>query len=209
MSWTGKILQTTNPAKILQVDVANINKVMEIEGSVGEMTFTPLVSGDDGFLDENPFFRTGYDYLILGAFSGACKSFIRFPNITIAQGTSVSAVLDLGVYENNQTGDPVSVTVSMNDVDNAVAPTDATEFNNLVLGSSVSWTNISHWDTKFDRHQLDITSIVQSIINRVGWISGNAMQVVIEDNGSGVYCLRLPFAWDYNSNTHAAKLIIS
>lgn len=79
----------------------------------------------------------------------------------------------------------VNATIYGNDIDDAVAPTNLTEAGNLVnTTASVAWTDIAEWTVGNNYDSVDISTIVQEIVNRSGWASGQAMQFMIFDNAS-------------------------
>ena len=98
-------------------------------------------------------------------------SFARFPNIVVGQGGVVSTALLTLYTATLQNGGPTFY-ISGKDVDNAgtytaiadIVPT--TETNALVTGPTLTVS------TSFT---VDVTNIVQEIVNRAGWVSGNAI----------------------------------
>ena len=182
-------------------------------------TFYPGVSGDDGW------WGTGYELtddnqVALGNYSGSLHFFVRFPSVNIPQGANItSAVLTLQSY-NSESATTVNVRCSFNDVDNAVAPVNKTEAEALVLTTAyVDWSNIGAWSINTDYNSPDLASVLQEVIDRVGWSSGNALQIVVRDNSStgntsrygksrnlsATLCARLIV--DYTSTTEIAASI--
>jgi hypothetical protein len=70
--------------------------------------------------------------------------------------------------------------------------------------ASVAWNNVGAWSTVGARHQTpDLSSIVQEVVGRGGWSSGNAMVFVITGSGRRT-------AESYNgSPAHAPRLHVS
>lgn len=115
---------------------------------------------------------------------------MRFPNIAIPQGTSISsAYIDFVVKEAQSTA--TSVTLRGQAADNATTFT-TTGYNissRPLTTASVSWSNIPAWSVVGEtKTSPDIKTIVQEVLNRPGWASGNAM--VIRVNGSGTRTAR-------------------
>jgi hypothetical protein len=110
---------------------------------------------------------------------------IRFPNITIPQGTTISSAYIDFVVDEVQTGS-TSLTLRGQNADNAAA--FATTGYNIsgrpLTTASVAWNSVPSWSTIGDtKTSPDIRTIVQEIVNRSGWSSGNAL--VVRVNGSG------------------------
>mgnify|MGYP002639601017 CR=1 FL=1 len=108
---------------------------------------------------------------------------IRFVNIT-ETGTVSSAILTL--YRYNQDGVDITLKVYADDVDNAPA------FDNA-SNPQVGWTNttasssftILDADAANTAYNIDVTAIVQEILDRAGWVSGNSIRFsVVFDSGA-------------------------
>ncbi len=113
---------------------------------------------------------------------------IRFQNIGIPQGTTIlSASIQFTTDETNSGS--TSVTVRGEDTDNASGFSGANSniSNRTLTTASVGWNSIPAWNTVgqsgTNQQTPDLTSIVQEIVNRGGWNSGNSMAFVV--NGSG------------------------
>lgn len=113
---------------------------------------------------------------------------MRFQNITIPQGTVIlSASIQFTVDETDSGS--TSVQIWGHDADNS--GTFTTTVNNISnrprTTASVNWSTIPAWNTVgqagTDQETPDLTSIVQEIVNRGGWASGNAMSFVISGSG--------------------------
>jgi hypothetical protein len=110
---------------------------------------------------------------------------IRFQNLAIPQGATIlSAVIEFETDETNSGS--TSVTVRGEDIDDAPTFTSADDniSDRTTTSASVAWNNIPSWSTVSERHQTpDLTSIVQEIVDRAGWSSGNDMVFIITGSG--------------------------
>jgi hypothetical protein len=146
-------------------------------------TFTKRVvdTNDDGCHSQyGGGWGTGDLFFGESGFGGDYTGGLRFTNVTISQGTTItSAKISMksyggtvnlrtkiyGIYEDNtasMSSDPTGRTKTSANTD--------WDLDNPSSGST--------YDTS------DITSIVQEIVNRVGWSSGNAMGFLILDDTS-------------------------
>jgi len=154
-------------------------------------TFYPVVGTDDwrgnyggSSFDNNDAFL----YCGIGWDVG-----FRFVNVAIPQGVTItSAFIRFRAHfakttTNNGTADIWAV-----DADNPSAPTNSAQFNALVpTSASVAWeppttTEGQIYDTD------DITSVIQEIIDREGFSSGNAIILVAQDTLGNVIA---PSTW--------------
>tara|TARA_B110000503_G_scaffold45867_1_gene74956 strand:+ start:12009 stop:16472 length:4464 start_codon:yes stop_codon:yes gene_type:complete len=106
---------------------------------------------------------------------------LRFQNVSIPQGSVIqSAFIQFQVDETNST-DTVNISWGAELTDNAAAYTATT---NNIAGRTFNttqtfWNLVPAWPTVgiagLDQQTPDLASQVQTIVNRTGWISGNAM----------------------------------
>ncbi|MGH7774639.1 MAG: hypothetical protein ACREQA_20640 [Candidatus Binatia bacterium] len=151
--------------------------------------FVEASSGDGEWIEgSNEFFNTsvtnrfGYD----GAGARTSDNFYaRFVNIPIAQGTTISDAYM--TFEPSVTGSSTTVNVRISAIasDNAVSPGNFTEAQgNPRTTAFTDWNNVPTFTANTDINSISFTNVIQEIINRPGWASGNAIVIYIEDNGS-------------------------
>lgn len=154
-------------------------------------------------------FQAGYqssDYRQKGA--GA-----RFTNITIPKGATIDqAHLTLRSRLNKAAG-PCRTRISAENVDNA--PTfidDCWVFDDRYANNTatVDWDSIPAWTTDEEYDSPDIKTVIQAIIDRPGWASGNAIVIFWEDfeyRSNGLERRRAAYSYD-NDPDKAPKLVI-
>lgn len=152
-----------------------------------------VASSSDGWFDAgywNPSgsFFPGGAYFSFGQDNWGIirHAFIRFPAVAIPKGSIInSAHITLYAYMDISVGSNVNAKVYFNNVDNATAPTNTSEANALALTSAVAWHNVESWGEENSAHNTpELKTILQEIVNRSGWSSGNAVMAVIKDDGS-------------------------
>lgn len=120
---------------------------------------------------------------------------LRFTGVTIPQGATIDSAT-LTVYTNaNMAGAGVTdeVRVYGEDVDNAAQLSGAADaLSRLSTNKTTAFVDWYVWETGgplvgIDQPSVspDISTIVQEIVNRVGWVSGNSMQFFVDDLGTG------------------------
>lgn len=137
---------------------------------------------------------------------------LRFTNVTIAQGATInSATFILTAQATyNAGGNTVSYLVSGQANDNAPALATSTNIQTSsrprTTAVSAAWNQTSVVvDTEYS---IDVTSVVQEIINRAGWVSGNAILILVDTNTTTTLGEWQDY-WAYDgSTTKAAKLNI-
>ena len=153
---------------------------------------SPLVSGDDGYwTPSGSLFNNTNAWVYLGYISDGTEDdhseqhtncFFRFPSITIPQGSTIyHAFIRLRVGVQLWDG---SFNVYFNNIDDAVAPTDIASGSALVrtINHATLHTSIqevypySHYTI---RQTGELAAAVQEVIDRPGWVSGNAMIALV------------------------------
>ncbi len=112
------------------------------------------------------------------------NSFFRFPNIALGQGETVIKA-QIKWWNEFQPGVTTkSILISALDADDASAPTTFAQAETPAAGrttASVAWT---HPDSTQWQVSPDISTVIQEILDRATWASGNAIVIYTEDNGS-------------------------
>jgi hypothetical protein len=116
-----------------------------------------------------------------GAGSTEWAGGFRFPNVNIQQGaTIVSAYLRVKAHW-TESGVPCDVKVYGNDVDNAVAPLNKAQADLLTLTTNFDNVTLPIFFAN-TWYIIDCTQAVQEVVNRLGWVPLNALQIIIKDN---------------------------
>ena len=160
--------------------------------ATAQTTITSQVSSDNNDAEEelsNGNMDLGSSDLELTSDGGTNQLVgIRFQNINIPQGTTILSASIQFTTDETDSGS-TSVTIRGHDVDNAgIFTTNNSDISNRTLTTaSVAWNSIPAWNTvgqaAANQQSPDLTSIVQELVSRGGWVSGNSMAFVI--NGSG------------------------
>ena len=119
---------------------------------------------------------------------------LRFGNITIPKGSFITrAYIQFTVDATNKNTDPCEVTIRAENSDNPVTYNTADTFNltkRPKIADSVKW-NVSplvNWTpvgrSNDNQKTADIKLLVQSIVNRDGFVSGNATAFYLSGNGT-------------------------
>lgn len=138
----------------------------------------------------------------------------RFTSVTIAQGSTISAANFILTPQNTWNAAPnvIKYYVSAQANDNAGTLTggtggDLTSTSRPRTTATTAWTQTSI--TVNVEESVSITSVIQEIVNRAGWASGNAIVILVdthEDCTQGEW--QDYFSYD-GSTTKAAKLQIT
>ncbi len=127
----------------------------------------------------------------------------RFQNVTIPQGATITTAYVQFRAESSST-ENTDLTVFGDDTDNSVTFSNSNKLSTRTKTSaSASWQNVANWSGGNTYQTPELNTIVQEIVDRGGWSSGNSLAILIrsdDDNGK-----RLPWARD-GSSSNAAVL---
>jgi hypothetical protein len=141
--------------------------------------FYSAVSGDDYEWYSGQFWGN-LNWVGFGAHDQSYHAGIRFPSVTISSAyTITSAYIVFTGYQNDEGNDP-HIHIYANNVDNAVAPTTVAQAEALALTSSIDY-NPETWNQNVLYYTPDLSSIVSTVKNRGGWLSGNALQIIFRN----------------------------
>ncbi len=149
-------------------------------------------NSDDGFeyAGQTGTYATGGNNMRLGNRSGSGFGDtwvgMRFTTVPIPQGATINSAIFTVVAFNNQTNpNQARLKIYAEAVDNST--TFSTADNNFRNRSSTSaqvdW-DISGWTYPGTHNSVDFSSVIQEIVNRPGWSTNNAINILIKDDGS-------------------------
>lgn len=146
--------------------------------------------GDDGYFTSASGFDASGNAMIAGYISGAYdRIWVTFDGVAIPQGATINtASVTFKVYDIPVVG-TIELYIRGNDIDDAVSPTNITEANALVLTSqNVEWDYVNSEDPFVEKELStpDISTIIQAIVDREGWSSGNAMLIEVRPDTTNI-----------------------
>jgi type IV pilus assembly protein PilY1 len=169
-----------------------------------------IVTGNDDcriYNDTTGFSYTGYT--VFGFSSVSWDNGFRFTNVTIPQGATISSAKMTFKAINTISDTDCNVRIACVDADNYGGFSDTS--GNRPSDVTIT-TDYTDWTVPVQTAQdvydtADFTSAVQEVINRASWSSGNALSIVIKDNGSDAGASRNMFTYE-NTTTECALLTI-
>jgi uncharacterized repeat protein (TIGR01451 family) len=181
------------------VDGGDTQTATAITDSNGEFTFSPNLLGTPQTLIRNiatstddaeqavsgGATNTNSTDLELGDDNGTPQVVgLRFQNIAIPPNAVITDVR-LSFYADGNNSTATSLTISGQAIDDA--PTFSTAnfniSNRTKTSASVSWPSVSSWSDNVTYQSPNLSAIVQELVNRTGWASGNDIAFIIEGTG--------------------------
>ena len=176
-------------------------------------SFSVAVSADDGYGENNTDFNnTATDVMIgsrdYGSGSKAYFPFLRFANVTIPNKAKIISAY-LTVTEMDDSGSGTVLTKIYGEAaDNPAAPTTRADVVGRVRTTAgVDWDITGGtWTDGTVVNSPEINTVIQEIVNRTGWVIGNALQILI-DNDTGVDKRAWFASWDHATYTEPVLTI--
>ena len=131
---------------------------------------------------------------------------IRFQNVTVPQGVQITKAF-IEVVAHNEgaatSSGASTMVIKTETIDHAPAfsstPNDLS--TRSLSGQSVTWDPVPDWDLDKVYRTPDLSAIVQEIIGRPGWFSGNAMAFIF-NQGQGWRC-----AYSFDTDSSKAAIL--
>jgi hypothetical protein len=127
---------------------------------------------------------------------------IRFQNVSVPSGVLItSAYLEFVSEETDSEATDLVIKGEAVDDAPAFSQTDNDITSRATTAQSVEWNAVAEWDSVDEKHNTpDISAVVQEIVGRAGWSSGNAMAFIITGNGRRV-------AYSYDGSSDKAPVL--
>jgi hypothetical protein len=172
-------------------------------------TLQTAASADDGFSCDS-IFDTIDNTMYVGNTDAShiWGLFARFLNVSVPKDATINTAKIQ--YRCSASNSPVTCNtrIYFNATDNATAPTTIGEHTGKAVTSAYADWTIPAWTSGTWYDSPEIKTVIQEIVNRAGWVSGNAMMLLHKDNGSSVGAFRMISSYDRTGNTDGPKLVI-
>ena len=166
-----------------------------------------VAGADDGYSDSAGGFTPALNNNVVGNISAVFDMWLRFLNVTVPVGATItSAYLEVYGFHNVNSIDVVS-NIYANDADDATLPTTrATHEAKARTTAFTAWDNPAAWSGA-TRQSDDLSAVIQEVVDRPGWASGNALMILWDDDGSPAGPDNRLHASSYEHATHPAPLL--
>ncbi len=138
----------------------------------------------------------------------------RFQNVTIPRGSVINSA-DIQVCADSNLTTPTAWTIGAEDVDNAAAWAAGHQPKDAYLSrtsAAVNWSlpPTTVWVAGTFYASPDISTVIQEIVSRAGWASGNALNIMVWFLSLiGTDRTRVIRMWDYAGNLSGMKLDVT
>jgi hypothetical protein len=173
--------------------------VSEQVGASADDAEEPAAGGttDTGSSDLELIHDTGVDQIVG----------LRFQTVAVPQGATISNAFIAFTANGGDSAD-ADLVISGQDTDDAAVFTETSNNigNRTTTTATVAWDNIPAWTTDEngpDTTTPDLSTIIQEIVDRPGWVSGNDIVFIITGSPGDV---RDADSWDTNNGPGAATL---
>ena len=153
-------------------------------------TISYTATTDDCYGTTQPGFDKTGATLYIGNTSASdypAKAWIPF-TVTVNNATQITSATLKMRAESNRTGS-VIVIVGCEDADNPSVPANWGGLDGRTMTTAHTDHTPAAW-TSGTEYTVDVTTAVQEVLDRVGWVSGQTLAILIIDNGSTANLVR-------------------
>jgi len=110
---------------------------------------------------------------------------IRFSAVPIPQGATIDAAYLIVTSAGTYAQDTVNSIIQGGDADSAAAFATVADYQARTRTSAYEpWLGIDHWTAGVEYQSEDISAVVEEIVDRAGWVSGNNMVIFWDDHNA-------------------------
>lgn len=136
------------------------------------------------------------------------SGWVRFPGIVVPVGATITSAT-IEVHAAGLTGAIPQMKIDANAADNPAAPASRSAVNAMVhTTANATWTP-STWATPTPYTSPELKTVIQELINRPGWASGNAILMFFNDVNTANVLGQLTFTSFEGSTVDCATLSVS
>ncbi|KKL05828.1 hypothetical protein LCGC14_2602140, partial [marine sediment metagenome] len=174
----------------------------QVAASLDDVRHTLRAGSTHAFATNSTFYAAGNDSANDDDYTGDA----RFTTVAIADTINV-AYLTLTAKQ-DESGTIVRTNISAEDADDPGQVTDDTDFHTRTQTTAVvTWDSLGSWTTNTEDQSPSIVAVLQEIVDRGGWASGNAINIRWQDDGADSDALRVSHSYD-SDTAKAPKLHI-
>lgn len=163
-----------------------------------------LASADDGYWAGGWSYNSSSVGIGKNGLGQDVYSAFRFNSVNVPQGTTITSATLTITDEQNSSSSISTRFYGLDEDDTANFTSDPTGRSKTTAYTNYSQSN----QTTNTTHDISVTSIVQEIVNRAGWSSGNDLGFITVDQGSSNDNILRYFSYD-GSTTKCALLSIT
>jgi hypothetical protein len=144
--------------------------------------------------------------MFIGYVTGAAQVYgggFVFENITIPKDANITSAYFKVTCYSSSVGASVNTRIDGEAADSSVAFSDLANYNGRTRTSANVWWNSTTWTVNATYTSTDMGSVIQQIVNRAGWSSGNNVTVFWEESNTNTAFgdnYQAVYTYDYGSN---------
>ncbi len=204
-----KILRATTAALLV---VLTLMLALPAPASATSLTLNTSSAGDNmrvGF-DSNGSWSVTNAYIGVGYSTGSYYRMVtalRFPGVSTPRGSQITgAYLVLTAYPAVTSGTVVNSVFQGLAVDNAVPLADYSSLLGQIKTNAIMpWQSIPPWNNEAQYSSPNLSSIINEIVNRPGWVQGNSLTIVWSDETDQTPHINASYRIAYSYAANPAK----
>ena len=136
----------------------------------------------------------------------ANRYYCRFTNVIIRRTSDIRYCFVRFLAWDEQVTAAMRLNCYFVDEDDPDAPANKTELDAFPLTAGIAWDNLPAWSDGAEYQTPDLSTIFESVTDRAGWESGNAIILIVDDDGTPSTVHRKASAFEYLGHTERPAL---
>ena len=138
---------------------------------------------------------------------GTCGTAVRFV-LNVPQGATINQAYLEWRSSGGTSNTTCNVIVKAADEDDAAAPTDYTDATTRTRTTAAgTWSAVEAFVSFNWHNSVDLSAVIQEIVDRGGWVSGNHILLFVDENSSSANAYRDSISYD-DDPASAPKLFV-
>lgn len=177
--------------------------------SAGTVNYDIAITHDDCIEEYNTQIILVWEGLYLGHDGAGPNSVgLRYRNIAIPQGATISSAIVTFTAMENLSGTTVDLAIYGEDTASATVFTNITDWDARIQTTATAGWTVPAWTNNQEYDSPDLTTIIQEIVDRGDWVYGNDIVLFFLDDGSAESAYRVAFSYDDSPPPKAPSLEI-
>jgi type IV pilus assembly protein PilY1 len=132
---------------------------------------------------------------------------MRFTNVAIPKGATIKSAV-LQVYSDRSQWISIGLQLSADAADNSPGFTTSSKPSQRTRTTIINHTSNVNWSANIWYSFNDIAGVIQAVVSRSRWNSGNSLSLIIKGTSAGTYGRKFFRSFE-GSSTFAPKLVIT
>ena len=203
---------TAQDADLVAANIKDGVTIFGVEGTLEEATprewiFDTIDTSDDGFIDVNTVhYAVVFASYGTNATGGDRDAWFRFDRIKIPSGATITEAFLRTKTRYTHLETLCKVNLYFVAADDPTWPSTRVIYDALSVGNAIAWNPVATSTVGDTEDTPELKTILQAVIDRAGWESGQAVMLLIKNDNSDTSAYRSVSSLDYDGGSERPML---